>query len=129
MSRRSRVLTLGGFGLAAVAAAGIALAAWLVTGSGPAASLSGSLSKGNAPSVSVSAHGDVTVSWSQNTVNGSRLGTLADGGYELTRYADGSTTPVGPGTGCTGSRSGSADPLQCIATDVPVGWWRSRGWS
>ncbi|HEY7280951.1 MAG TPA: Ig-like domain-containing protein, partial [Actinomycetota bacterium] len=122
MAVRRRIVTLGVLAVAALTA-GIALAAWLTTGTGAGAATSGSLPQGATPTA-VAADGDMTVSWSQNSVGGSFLGGQSGGGYVVTRYAQGSSTPVAPGSACSGTISGSTATLSCVEHSVPAGAWQ-----
>ena len=54
--------------------------------------LAGRLPTGAVPSASVTSRA-ATVTWAQSTVEGSLLGQLAGGGYDVTRYAEGALTP------------------------------------
>jgi hypothetical protein len=75
------------------------------------------------PSGSVSGQ-SVTVAWSQSTFRGSLLGTFSGGGYIVTRYAAGGTTPITPNPACAATASGSSATLQCIEGSVPYGAWQ-----
>ena len=66
----------------------------------------------------------MTVTWNQISVLGSRVGALSGGGYTVTRYATGSSTPITPAAGCAGTQSGSAAQLSCTESSVPEGSWR-----
>ncbi len=83
----------------------------------------GALGQGATPSVSVAGR-TVTVSWAQTLVSGSPLGSLASGGYTVRRYAQSAPgTPITPGTACSGSITGSANPLSCAETALTTGRW------
>ncbi len=83
----------------------------------------GSLGQGATPTVSVAGR-SVTVSWAQTLVGGSPLGSLASGGYTVRRYAQSAPgTPITPGTACSGSITGAANPLTCTETALTTGRW------
>jgi hypothetical protein len=100
-----------------------ALAAWTSAGTGSASGKAQQLASGAQPTLSVSGQ-QVTVSWNQISVLGSRVGALPGGGYTVTRYATGSSTPITPAAGCAGTQSGSAAQLSCTESSVPEGSWR-----
>jgi hypothetical protein len=100
-----------------------ALAAWTSAATGSASGKAQQLASGAQPTLSVSGQ-QVTVTWNQISVLGSRVGALAGGGYTVTRYATGSSTPVTPAAGCAGTQSGSAVQLSCTESSVPEGSWR-----
>jgi len=101
----------------------MALAIWIGSGVGAAAAQAGALPQGNTPSASASGT-DIAVSWTQNTVNGSFLGTQSGGGYVVRRYAQSSSTATTPGTACSGTISGSTSTLTCTEHSVPGGTWQ-----
>ena len=111
-----------GLGLAAFTAAAV-LAAWSAQAAGSGSSGARTLPGGNTPTVAVS-EADVTVVWTQVTFAGSLLGTYADGGYLITRYADGSAVAIAPGGDCAGIISGAGATLSCTEAAVPDGTWR-----
>jgi hypothetical protein len=78
---------------------------------------------GNQPSATVAAQA-VTVTWSQNSFLGSPLGAYTGGGYTLTRYANGGSTPLTPSASCATRISGAGATLQCIEAGVPYGAWQ-----
>ena len=83
----------------------------------------GSLGTGATPSTSLAGR-TATVSWAQTMVAGSRLGSLAPGGYTVRRYAVSAPgTPITPGSACSGSITGAADPLSCAEASLPTGRW------
>jgi hypothetical protein len=100
-----------------------ALAAWTSAATGSASGKAQQLASGAQPTLSVSGQ-QVTVSWNQISVLGSRVGALSGGGYTVTRYATGSSTPITPAAGCAGTQSGSAAQLSCTESSVPEGSWR-----
>jgi hypothetical protein len=121
---RRRVL-LGACAALALLAALPALAYWSgPSSSGSGASAAGTMPTGSKPTVTPSGS-TLTVSWSQNTIAGlGALGALTGGGYSVTRYADGSSTPITPGASCSGLRSGAGGSLSCAESSVPAGTWR-----
>ena len=83
----------------------------------------GSLGTGATPSASAAGR-NVTVSWAQTLVAGSKLGTLASGGYTVLRYAQSTPgTPISPGASCSGTITGAPDPLSCSESSLPTGRW------
>jgi len=83
----------------------------------------GTLGTGATPSAALVGR-TATVSWSQTVVAGSRLGSLASGGYTVRRYAvSAPSTPITPGASCSGSITGGADPLSCSESSLPTGRW------
>ncbi len=87
-----------------------------------ATAAAGSLPTANTPSASFSG-GNVTVSWSQNTVGAQLLGQYAGGGYAVKRYPASGGGGVTPGAGCDTTISGSSSTLSCTETNVPSGGW------
>ncbi len=121
--RRVVLLTIA-FAVALACAAG-ALAYWTSNSSSGSNGRSnvGSLGTGARPSVSLGGR-TATVSWAQTIVSGSRLGSLASGGYTVRRYAvSAPATPIVPGASCATSITGSADPLSCAESSLPTGRW------
>ena len=119
-----RVALVTGIIVAAFSVAGLVGAFWSA-GSGPGGNghaLAGALPTGATPSASLAAS-NATVTWAQSIVAGSLLGQLPGGGYTITRYAEGSVSPIAPGGSCAGSLSGSADPMTCMETSLPTGRW------
>jgi len=83
----------------------------------------GTLGTGATPSASLVGR-TATVSWSQTVIAGSRLGSLASGGYTVRRYAASApSTPITPGASCSGSITGAADPLSCSESSLTTGRW------
>src|SRR6266536_5000214 len=119
LKRFGAVAALG----AALMTVGVALAIWIGSGVGAAAAQAGALPQGNSPSASASGT-DITVSWTQNTVNGSFLGNQTGGGYVVKRYAQSSSTAITPGAACSGTISGSTATLSCTEHSVPGGTWQ-----
>ncbi|HYV60780.1 MAG TPA: hypothetical protein VFA62_11985, partial [Acidimicrobiia bacterium] len=121
---RRRVL-LGACAALALLAALPALAFWSgPSSSGSGASAAGTMPTGSTPTVTASGS-TMTVTWSQNTIAGlGALGALTGGGYTVTRYADGSSTPITPGAACSGLKSGAGTSLSCAESAVPAGTWR-----
>ncbi|MGZ4333577.1 MAG: beta strand repeat-containing protein [Gaiellaceae bacterium] len=105
--------------------AGSALAYWTAnsaSGSNGRSTI-GSLGQGATPSVSLAGR-TATVSWAQTIVQGSQLGSLASGGYTVRRYAVSAPgTPIAPGTACSSTLTGAADPLSCAESSLPTGRW------
>ncbi len=100
-----------------------ASAYWTAGGSGAGIGLVATMPDGNQPSGSVAGQ-TVTVSWSQSTFLGNRLGTYSGGGYNVKRYAQGSSTALAPNASCATTISGSAATLQCAEASVPYGAWQ-----
>jgi hypothetical protein len=94
-----------------------------VASGGNGGSISGSLPQGNTPSVSLSG-ANVTVSFTQSTVGGQRLGAYAGGGYTVKRYPASGGGGVTPGTSCNTTISGSSEKLSCTESNVPPGSWK-----
>lgn len=117
-----RIAVIVGLGVAGLVGVATAHAGWLSQASGSGSVGAYSLPQGNAPTVSVSGS-TTTVSWSQVTFAGSPLGTSSAGGYVVRRYADGSSTPITPGAGCSGTISGPGSTLSCTENAVPAGTW------
>ena len=122
---RARGLLAGAAGVISVLAVAVpALAYWTATAAGDSRASVGSLPTGSQPTVAATGS-TVTVSWAQSTIAGlGSVGSLAGGGYVITRYADASTTPVTPGPGCAAVISGSPATLTCAEAAVPQGRWR-----
>jgi hypothetical protein len=118
-----RALALIATGLLFGASAQPALAAWTSSASGSATGKAQQLTSVAEPTLSVGGQ-QVTVTWDQVSVQGSQVGALAGGGYTVTRYATGSSTPITPAAGCAGTQSGSAAQLSCTESSVPEGSWR-----
>ncbi len=116
-------LLIGLCALAVLASGTPAEAYWLAGGSGSGLGSAATMPTGNQPSVAVS-NRSVTVTWTQNTFQGSPLGSYSGGGYTLKRYAQGSSTGVTPNAGCATRISGAGATLQCVETGVPVGNWQ-----
>lgn len=93
------------------------------------------LPTGNTPGTPTLSAGNVTVSWTQNSVSfaGGSLGANAKGGYLIKRYADNApSTPITPSGTCAGATmtgvgtnivQGGGAPLTCSDTSVPTGRW------
>ncbi len=110
--------------LGALAAAGPASARWDAGGGGAGNATVVTMPTGATPAGSVSGR-SVTVSWAQNDFVNGNLGA-AGGAYTITRYAEGGTTPVTPGTGCSSAITGTAATLSCTESSVPDGRWQYR---
>jgi hypothetical protein len=111
---------------AVVAAAGWAFYVATSTAGSSGRARAAFLPTGKQPAVSVSGR-DVTVSWAQDSVAalGGLLGAQAHGGYTITRYAESApSTPITAGANCSGTQSGSTDPLTCTEDDLPTGRWK-----
>lgn len=107
----------------ALTCASPAHAFWTALGAGAAAGVSATMPGGNQPAGSVSSQ-SVTVSWAQSSFLGSPLGTYSGGGYRLTRYAAGSSTPITPDASCATTISGGGATSQCVEAGVPYGSWQ-----
>jgi hypothetical protein len=115
MSRRRRLLILIAVAVAAGALAGTLIAYFSGAASAGSAggAAAGTLPAGNTPALSRSGR-DVSVTWNQNSFQSDLLGNISHGGYVITRYAENDpATPIGPGSACGGTRTGTADPLEC----------------
>lgn len=91
-----------------------AFAAWNGNGSGSSWSRAMAMPAGNTPSASPSG-GNITLTWSASFLPDS----TPVAGYRITRYAQGSATPVTPGGTC----NGSVAALTCTDPSVPNGRW------
>ena len=113
--RRPRSLIIAA-AIAVFSASGlVAWAAWSSQGNGPGAAKSLSMPGGNTPTASVSGT-TVTVGWAESDfANGAAVQ-----GYRIQRYAQGSTTAIGPGAAC----SGTITVLTCAENAVPGGTWQ-----
>ncbi|MCW3065675.1 MAG: lipoprotein cytochrome c, partial [Solirubrobacterales bacterium] len=109
--------------LATLLFATAAQAYWSAGGSGSGSGLVSMMPAGNQPAGTASSQ-SVTVTWTQSTVQGNRIGSLANGGYTLRRYAQGSATGVTPNASCATKISGSTSSLQCVESGVPYGTWQ-----
>jgi len=116
---------LGACAALALLAALPALAFWSgPTGAGSGSTAAGTMPAGSQPTVTVSGS-TITVSWPQSAISGlGPLGNLAGGGYTVTRYSDGSSTPITPSAACSGLIGGSGSSVSCAETSVPAGTWR-----
>lgn len=92
-----------------------ALAAWNTNGSGTSWSRAMAMPAGNMPSA-ISSSGNITVSWTASLLQNSN----PVAGYSITRYAEGSGTPVTPGGTC----NGTVAALTCTDPSVPNGRWQ-----
>ena len=110
--------------LAALACVSSAAARWPAVGGGTGTAATADMPTGARPTTSVSGQ-SVTVSWAQSPFAGSTLGARG-GGYEIKRYAEGATTAITPGPGCSGTNTGSTDPRLCVEANVPTGRWQYR---
>lgn len=120
---RLRTVFVGGLALALSLTVSAAFAAWLSAGSGVSAARATTLPLVAQPSASASGT-SVTVSWSQVVVGSSNLGALSGGGYTVKRYANGSATPITPGSACAATITDAAASLSCIESSVPAGSWQ-----
>ena len=119
-----RVLALIAFcALALLALATSAHAYWEANGSGAGAAGTATMPTANQPTTTVTG-GSVTVSWAQNSFQGTPLGSYGGGGYTLKRYAQGSSSPVTPNASCATTISGTAATLECVEAGVAGGEWQ-----
>ena len=126
-SRRARLTAL----LALVACAGTTVAYGYFTatstpGSTDPVTRARTLPTPAAPTASASGT-SVTVTITQDSLAGKKLGEHAGGGYRLRRYAGTATvdgTGVTPNAGCSSTLSGSTATLTCTETNVPSGDWK-----
>lgn len=119
----TRALLVALCALAALGPATSADAYWRAGGSGSGSGTAATMPTANQPSTMAAAR-SVTVTWTQNTFQGSPLGSYAGGGYQLKRYAQGSSTGVTPSANCATTISGTSATLQCVETGVPYGDWQ-----
>jgi hypothetical protein len=103
-------------GLVGVLGTGVALAAWLVTGSATLHTAAATMSAGNAPSATASGS-TVHVTWPANEIV---AGTPVTG-YRVVRYDGGGTAQPAQG-GCSGVVSSAG----CTEPGVPDGSWTYR---
>ena len=96
---------------------------WRAGGAGVGSGIVATMPAGNQPSATVSAQ-SVTVTWTQSTIQGNRIGSVSGGGYTLRRYAQGSGTGATPNASCATTISGSTATLQCVEAGVPYGSWQ-----
>ncbi|MEA2144113.1 MAG: hypothetical protein QOI64_2543 [Solirubrobacteraceae bacterium] len=115
---------LAGLGVLALTAfATPASARWSAGGTGSGSTVVATMPGANQPSGSVSGQ-TVTVTWTQSTFLGARLGTYLGGGYTVKRYPQGGSTPTVPNAGCATTISGAGATLQCVEAGVPHGSWQ-----
>ncbi len=96
---------------------------WRAAGAGVGVGTVVGMPTGATPTVSVSGRA-VTVTWTQSTVLGSRLGTYALGGYLVRRGAEGAAATTVPATACDGTQTGSAATATCTETGLLPGRWQ-----
>jgi chitinase len=109
---RSRLIVLGGVA-AALALCGAADASWATGGSGNGASRASAVPTVAAPSHSIAAYPNVTVSWPAVTVGGGAVS------YTVRRYSEaGVLQPIG--AGCSGTLATNG----CTENAVPLGRWQ-----
>ena len=92
---------------------GVAMAAWIATGTGVGGAHALSVPRANAPSGSVSGR-NVTVTWPEVSLT---TGAAADG-YTVTRYSSAGTAEIVKAS-CAGTQTG----LSCTENAVPPGSW------
>lgn len=109
--------------LAALTWAAPADGRWRAGGAGSGIGIVALMPAGATPAAAVSAQ-SVTVTWTQSTFLGTRLGSFTGGGYLIKRYAQGSSTGVTPGAGCNSVVAGTTATLQCVEGAVPYGTWQ-----
>jgi hypothetical protein len=101
-----------------------AFAYWTASAAGESRATAGNLPAGAQPTATL-VGSRIIVGWAQSSITGlGVIGGLAGGGYTVTRYADGSTTPVAPLSACNGVIAGSGATLTCAENAVPDGRWR-----
>ena len=123
MSQRTRSLLLGLAAGLLLGPAACADAFWISPGAGTGTGPTATMPAGNPPAASVSGQ-NVTVSWAQSSFAAGLLGTYAGGGYTVTRYAAGGSTPITPSANCATKIGGAGATLQCIEAAVPYGAWQ-----
>ncbi len=123
MSQRTRSLLLGLAAGLLLGPAASADAFWISPGAGAGTGPTATMPAGNPPAASVSGQ-SVTVSWAQSSFGAGLLGTYAGGGYSVTRYAGGGSTPITPSANCATTIGGAGATLQCIEAAVPYGTWQ-----
>jgi hypothetical protein len=124
-TRASTLALLATIAMLTTLATGVAYAYFeaQVASGGNGRAASGSMPAANTPEASVSAS-SVTVSWTQSSLAGQRLGAYAGGGYTVERYPASGGSAVIPGAGCNTTISGASGTLSCTETGVPPGSWR-----
>ena len=111
--------------VAVVGTAGAALAAWTIGSLGASGrSTARTLPVGPTPTATASGS-TVTVSFSQVSVGGSVLGSLAGGGYTVKRY-NGAGAAQTMNAACNTTLSGSGATLSCAEAGVSSGTWSYR---
>lgn len=120
----SRVLTILACLAAALTGAAPAAAYWTAGGTGTGTGPTAGMPTGATPTVVLTGR-DAKVTWAQNAFAGGTIGSRG-GGYTVTRYAENSSTPIVPGSGCAGTRTGTTNPQTCTETNVPYGRWVYR---
>jgi len=93
-----------------------------LVGGSNGSTVAGTLPQGSTPTA-VDSGGNVTVSWTQNTVGGQTLGSYSGGGYTVQRYAATGGSAINPGSSCNTTVSGSSTTLSCTESSVPPGSW------
>ncbi|MDP2710984.1 MAG: hypothetical protein Q8O56_07175 [Solirubrobacteraceae bacterium] len=96
---------------------------WSASGSGAGSGSVATMPAGQQPSASAAGR-DVTIAWTQSTFRGTPLGSHIGGGYTLTRYAQGESTPTTPNASCATTIGGATATLQCVEAGVPYGSWQ-----
>ena len=128
--RRRRLATV--LAVLAVFGIGVGLYAFFTAGatagSGGQAK-GGTLVQGITPSLSptslVAGTNTTTLTLTQSTLNGTKFGTLAGGGYLVTRYAvSAPSTPVAPDGTCNVLITGGPNTLSCHDDNIPTGRWQ-----
>ena len=125
MTRVRRRAVLAACAALALLVAVPALAFWTSAAAlGSGASAGGTIPAGVQPTVAV-AGTTVTPTWVQTSIPVlGRIGSLAGGGYDVRRYADGSATAITPGATCNVLISGAGASLSCAEAAVSEGRWR-----
>lgn len=119
-----RVMRLAALCVLAMAAfAGPAGAYWSAGGTGAGSGSVVTMPAGQQPSTSADGQ-NVSVTWAQSTLLGTSIGSYLGGGYTVTRYAAGGSTPTTPKANCTGTITGAGTTLTCVEAGVPYGSWQ-----
>lgn len=100
-----------------------ASAFWRASGGGTATGVAATMPAGITPTTSVSGT-TVTLTITQSTLSGNRIGAIG-GSYSVLRYPAAGGTAVTPTTGtCASAVTGAAATLTCTETSTPPGDWK-----
>ncbi|MCW3013786.1 MAG: hypothetical protein JWO02_878, partial [Solirubrobacterales bacterium] len=118
-----RLMLMGLWVVLGLAGAVPAAAFWHASGTGAGSAAAATMPSGQQPTGTASGQ-SVTVTWTQSTFGGVRLGTVAGGGYTVARYPQGSSSAAAIGASCATTITGTGASLQCVETGVPYGGWQ-----